>query len=53
MTDSEPVTGECNFVSTACKSLKFYKTHFLKKKKQKKRGGGGLGINPKKTGNHP
>lgn len=36
MTDSEPVTGECNSVSTACKSLKLYKSHIpLKKEKEK------------------
>lgn len=43
MTDSEPVTVECNSVSTACKSLKFHKSNMTLPKKQ----------NKKKTGNRP
>lgn len=37
MTDSEPVTVECNSVSTACKSLKFHKSNMTLPKKQNKK----------------
>lgn len=36
MTDSEPVTVECNSVSTACKSLKFHKSNMTLSKNKTK-----------------